>query len=75
MSCNMSLCGCPDLKDMSLMVLRTRGPARLPPGYKLTMHISQSDAENVRVFRSRTSDAMKNTLSEYMPLLSASEKG
>uniref|UniRef100_A0A667X1R2 Peptidyl arginine deiminase, type II n=1 Tax=Myripristis murdjan TaxID=586833 RepID=A0A667X1R2_9TELE len=32
-----------DLKDMSLMVLRTRGPARLPPGYKLTMHISQSD--------------------------------
>uniref|UniRef100_A0A667WQQ6 Protein-arginine deiminase n=1 Tax=Myripristis murdjan TaxID=586833 RepID=A0A667WQQ6_9TELE len=58
-----------DLKDMSLMVLRTRGPARLPPGYKLTMHISQSDAENVRVFRSRSSDAITNTLSEYMPLL------
>uniref|UniRef100_H3DLR8 Protein-arginine deiminase n=1 Tax=Tetraodon nigroviridis TaxID=99883 RepID=H3DLR8_TETNG len=40
-----------DLKDMSLMVLRTRGPAKLPKGYKLTMHISQSDAESVRVFR------------------------
>lgn len=42
-----------DLKDMSLMVLRTRGPAKLPKGYKLTMHISQSDAESVRVFRSK----------------------
>ncbi|CAJ1050202.1 Hypothetical predicted protein [Xyrichtys novacula] len=42
-----------DLKDMSLMVLRTKGPAKLPEGYKLTMHISQSDAESVRVFRSR----------------------
>lgn len=44
---------CADLKDMSLMVLRTRGPAKLPKGYKLTMHISQSDAESVRVFRSK----------------------
>ncbi|XP_037345915.2 protein-arginine deiminase type-2 [Pungitius pungitius] len=47
-----------DLKDMSLMVLRTRGPARLPEGYKLAMHISQGDAESVRVFR--TADP-KNT--------------
>uniref|UniRef100_A0A3B5MC45 Protein-arginine deiminase (PAD) central domain-containing protein n=1 Tax=Xiphophorus couchianus TaxID=32473 RepID=A0A3B5MC45_9TELE len=39
------------LKDMSLMVLRTRGPAELPEGYKLAMHISQGDAESVRVFR------------------------
>lgn len=38
------------------MVLRTRGPAKLPKDYKLTMHISQSDAENVRVFRSKLSD-------------------
>ncbi|XP_068598420.1 protein-arginine deiminase type-2 [Brachionichthys hirsutus] len=42
-----------DLKDMSLMVLRTKGPAKLPEGYKLTMHISQGDAEGVRVFRSK----------------------
>ncbi|KAM8914371.1 protein-arginine deiminase type-2 isoform 1-T1 [Spinachia spinachia] len=47
-----------DLKDMSLMVLRSRGPARLPDGYKLTMHISQGDAESVRVFRS--SDTKNN---------------
>ncbi|XP_034021719.1 protein-arginine deiminase type-2 isoform X2 [Thalassophryne amazonica] len=44
-----------DLKDMSLMVLRTKGPASLPPGYKLTMHISQSDAETIRVFSSQSS--------------------
>lgn len=37
------------------MVLRTRGPAKLPKDYKLTMHISQSDAESVRVFRSKLS--------------------
>lgn len=35
------------------MVLRTRGPAKLPKGYKLSMHISQSDAERVRVFQSK----------------------
>lgn len=37
------------------MVLRTKGPAKLPKDYKLTMHISQSDAETVRVFRSKLS--------------------
>ena len=41
---------------MSVMVLRTKGPAKLPEGYKLTMHISQSDAESVRVFRSRETE-------------------
>ncbi|XP_042364965.1 protein-arginine deiminase type-2 isoform X2 [Plectropomus leopardus] len=51
-----------DLKDMSLMVLRTRGPAKLPKGYKLTMHISQGDAESVRVFRSTTSGLRNNAL-------------
>ncbi|XP_040888846.1 protein-arginine deiminase type-2 isoform X2 [Toxotes jaculatrix] len=53
-----------DLKDMSAMVLRTRGPAKLPEGYKLTMHISQGDAESVRVFRSRSSDVVNNTMSK-----------
>ncbi|XP_026068911.1 protein-arginine deiminase type-2-like [Carassius auratus] len=42
-----------DLQDMSKMILRTNGPAELPEGYKLTMHISQSTSENVRVFRPR----------------------
>ncbi|XP_007547019.1 protein-arginine deiminase type-2 isoform X1 [Poecilia formosa] len=51
-----------DLKDMSLMVLRTRGPAELPEGYKLTMHISQGDAESVRVFRAASREVAKNSL-------------
>ncbi|TKS70755.1 Protein-arginine deiminase type-2 [Collichthys lucidus] len=40
-----------DIEDMSLMVLRTRGPAHLPEGYRLTMHISQGDGETIRVYR------------------------
>ncbi|KAK6319085.1 protein-arginine deiminase type-2 isoform X2 [Coregonus clupeaformis] len=51
-----------DLKDMSPMVLRTSGPAKLPEGYKLTMHISQGDAESVRVFRTRSTAGMHQTL-------------
>ncbi|XP_037534621.1 protein-arginine deiminase type-2 [Nematolebias whitei] len=51
-----------DLKDMSLMVLRTKGPAKLPEGYKLTMHISQGDAENVRVFRPKSPEVATNFL-------------
>ncbi|XP_055016073.1 protein-arginine deiminase type-2 isoform X2 [Boleophthalmus pectinirostris] len=39
-----------DVKDMSPMVLRTKGPPKLPEGYKLVLHISQSDGENIRVF-------------------------
>ncbi|XP_026205819.1 protein-arginine deiminase type-2 isoform X3 [Anabas testudineus] len=53
-----------DLKDMSAMVLRTRGPAKLPQGYKLTLHISQGDAESVRVFRSRSADNKKNAMTD-----------
>ncbi|KAI2663825.1 Protein-arginine deiminase type-2 [Labeo rohita] len=51
-----------DLQDMSKMILRTNGPAELPEGYKLTMHISQTASENVRVFRPRTKAKMDNTL-------------
>lgn len=61
---NVTLCGCADLKDMSVMVLRTRGPAKLPKGYKLTMHISQGDAESIRVFRSRSTEGTSNSLCE-----------
>lgn len=39
-----------DVKDMTSMVLRTKGPAKLPKGYALTMHISQGDAESIRVY-------------------------
>lgn len=55
-----------DLKDMSVMAVRTRGPARLPDGYKLTMHISQGDAESARVFRSGSSDVKSNLLAQKL---------
>uniref|UniRef100_A0A8C1DWS2 protein-arginine deiminase n=1 Tax=Cyprinus carpio carpio TaxID=630221 RepID=A0A8C1DWS2_CYPCA len=68
-----------DLQDMSKMILRTNGPAELPEGYKLTMHISQTTSENVRVFRPRTSNAFygkyyimvvgTDTLTEEVPYL------
>ncbi|KAG7262292.1 hypothetical protein CRUP_003087 [Coryphaenoides rupestris] len=54
-----------ELKDMSLMVLRTRGPDKLPDGYKLTLHMCQGDAERVRVFRENTGDRASNFLCEY----------
>lgn len=44
-----------DLQDMSKMVLRINGPPELPEGYKLSMHISKTASESVRVFRPRTS--------------------
>ncbi|XP_036008047.1 protein-arginine deiminase type-2 isoform X2 [Fundulus heteroclitus] len=50
-----------DLKDMSLMVLRTRGPARLPKGYKLTMYISQGNPKCVQVFRAGSPEVVKNS--------------
>lgn len=49
---------------MSTMVLRTRGPAKLPDGYKLAMHISQGDAESIRVFRPRSADIKSTTFGE-----------
>ncbi|TRY89353.1 hypothetical protein DNTS_015293 [Danionella cerebrum] len=49
-----------DLKDMSKMILRTSGPAQLPEGYKLTMYISQSTSESVRIFRPRTNISKDN---------------
>uniref|UniRef100_A0AAX7VXM0 Protein-arginine deiminase n=1 Tax=Astatotilapia calliptera TaxID=8154 RepID=A0AAX7VXM0_ASTCA len=54
-----------DLKDMSVMVLRTKGPGKLPEGYKLTMHISQGDAESVRVFRNRSTEVSNSAQKLY----------
>ncbi|KAM7402518.1 hypothetical protein PAMP_017746 [Pampus punctatissimus] len=53
-----------DLKDMSLMVLRTKGPAVLPKGHKLRMHISQGDARSIRVFKSASTEVGNNFLSK-----------
>jgi len=40
----------PDLLDMSRMVLRTKGPQRLPRGYEIILHIPVSDTDKVGVF-------------------------
>lgn len=42
--------GSPDLEDMSLMVLRTQGPAALFEDHRLILHASSSDASRARVF-------------------------
>ncbi|XP_058258574.1 protein-arginine deiminase type-2 isoform X1 [Hemibagrus wyckioides] len=55
-----------DLKDMSKMILRTTGPSELPEGYKLSLHISQTDAERVRIFRSRSSKQAEATLQNML---------
>ncbi|KAI5628499.1 protein-arginine deiminase type-2 isoform X1 [Silurus asotus] len=55
-----------DLKDMSKIILRTNGPPVLPKGYKLSLHISQTDAERVRVFRNRSTQQTEATLSNLI---------
>ncbi|KAG8506615.1 Protein-arginine deiminase type-2 [Galemys pyrenaicus] len=39
-----------DLKDMSQMILRTKGPDRLPAGYEMVLYLSMSDSDKVGVF-------------------------
>uniref|UniRef100_A0A673T6Y0 Protein-arginine deiminase n=1 Tax=Suricata suricatta TaxID=37032 RepID=A0A673T6Y0_SURSU len=39
-----------DLKDMSQMVLRTKGPEQLPAGYEIVLYISMTDSDKVGVF-------------------------
>ncbi|KAF7711548.1 protein-arginine deiminase type-2 isoform X1 [Silurus meridionalis] len=55
-----------DLKDMSKIILRTNGPPVLPKGYKLSLHISQTDAERVRVFRNRSTKQTEASLSNII---------
>ncbi|NWJ01839.1 PADI3 deiminase, partial [Crypturellus undulatus] len=40
----------PDLKDMSQLVLRTRGPRAIFAGHRLVLHVSYSDADKLGVF-------------------------
>ncbi|XP_006641986.2 protein-arginine deiminase type-2 [Lepisosteus oculatus] len=49
-----------DLADMSQMLLRTSGPAELPEGYKITLHISQSDSGKIGVFQKDKSLSVLN---------------
>lgn len=39
-----------DLLDMSKMVLRIKGPEKLPTGYHLMLHVSATDAQSLGVF-------------------------
>lgn len=44
------LSGSTDLEDMSVMVLRTQGPAALFDDHRLVLHTSSDDAKRARVF-------------------------
>uniref|UniRef100_A0AAR2JUP2 Protein-arginine deiminase n=1 Tax=Pygocentrus nattereri TaxID=42514 RepID=A0AAR2JUP2_PYGNA len=58
-----------DLKDMSRMILRTSGPTQLPEGYKLSLHITQTDAESVRVFRNKNKNMLLKLFMQDYPLV------
>lgn len=53
------LSGPTDLEDMSVMVLRTQGPAALFDDHKLILHTSSYDAKWARVF---------HACGEFMPI-------
>nr|XP_056721577.1 protein-arginine deiminase type-3-like [Euleptes europaea] len=42
-----------DLKDMSVMILTTRGPADIFKKYQLVLHVSASENDKVRVFHAQ----------------------
>lgn len=55
-----SLSGSTDLEDMSVMVVRTQGPAALFDDHRLVLHTSSYDAKRTRVF---------HACGEFMPPL------
>ncbi|XP_021230299.1 protein-arginine deiminase type-1-like [Numida meleagris] len=54
-----------DLQDMSVMLLRTQGPSNIFADYQLVLHVSESDADKVRVFHAVRSDSHP----QYKPVL------
>ncbi|NXT91051.1 PADI1 deiminase, partial [Anhinga rufa] len=58
-----------DLKDMSQMVLRTRGPRTIFAGNRLLLHVDFSDADKVGVFYGGNSIALE----EYKHVLGGSK--
>ncbi|NWI67737.1 PADI3 deiminase, partial [Todus mexicanus] len=58
-----------DLKDMSQMVLRTRGPRTIFTGHRLVLHVDYSDADKVGVFYGGNSVALE----EYQHVLGGSK--
>ncbi|NXK49029.1 PADI1 deiminase, partial [Chauna torquata] len=49
-----------DLKDMSQMVLRTRGPRTIFTGHRLVLHVDFGDAEKVGVFYGSNSVSLED---------------
>ncbi|NXA16016.1 PADI3 deiminase, partial [Sapayoa aenigma] len=64
-----AICSYNDLKDMSQMVLRTRGPHTIFTGHRLLLHVDFSDADKVRVFYGGNSVALE----EYQHVLGVSK--
>ncbi|KFQ84405.1 Protein-arginine deiminase type-1, partial [Phoenicopterus ruber ruber] len=58
-----------DLKDMSQMVLRTRGPRTIFTGHRLLLHVDFGDADKVGVFYGGNSVALE----EYKHVLGGSK--
>ncbi|NXE28910.1 PADI1 deiminase, partial [Ardeotis kori] len=58
-----------DLKDMSQMVLRTRGPRTIFAGHRLLLHVDFSDADKVGVFYGGNSVVLE----EYKHVLGGSK--
>ncbi|XP_075028181.1 protein-arginine deiminase type-1-like isoform X3 [Calonectris borealis] len=58
-----------DLKDMSQMVLRTRGPRTIFAGHRLLLHVDFGDADKVGVFYGGNSVALE----EYKHVLGGSK--
>ncbi|NWQ70019.1 PADI1 deiminase, partial [Neopipo cinnamomea] len=54
-----------DLQDMSIMLLRTQGPSATFAEYQVVLHVSETDADKVRVFHAIRSDSHPH----YKPVL------
>ncbi|XP_015738040.1 protein-arginine deiminase type-1-like isoform X2 [Coturnix japonica] len=59
------ICTPADLQDMSVMLLRIQGPSSVFANYQLVLHVSESDADKVRVFHAVRSDSHP----QYKPVL------
>ncbi|NXW58548.1 PADI1 deiminase, partial [Eurystomus gularis] len=68
-NCDTTIRSYADLKDMSQMVLRTRGPRTIFTGHRLILHVDYSDADKVGVFYSGNSIALE----EYRHVLGGSK--
>ncbi|NXD88385.1 PADI1 deiminase, partial [Halcyon senegalensis] len=68
-NCDTAVRSYTDLKDMSQMVLRTRGPRTIFTGHRLVLHVDYSDADKVGVFYGGNSVALE----EYKHVLGGSK--